>query len=147
MWMIVNRCGGAAERYFQLWASSLLAIAGSLFVLTGITLALIGAFGAADRSAFLILAGSGLIMSGALLAKRYMAGAWIYGVVTTGTAIWSLRDVGSGGSSLLYRLIGPLVMLAMIAALMPAFRRGCRKMVVRKSAAYPLQPSVHGDLQ
>lgn len=34
--------------------------------------------------------------------------------------LWSLHDVGLGGSWLLYRLMGPLVMLFMIGALMPA---------------------------
>lgn len=145
--MIVNPCGGTTERHFSLWAFSLLTIAGTLFMLTGIALVLIGIFAPSDHSAFELFAGPGLTVSGGLIAKRHIAGAWLYGIVIVRTVIWSLHEVGLGGSSLLYRLMGPLMMLGMIVVLLPAFYRGCRTKTAAKSTGSPLQPLCTGDFQ
>jgi glucose dehydrogenase len=71
-----------------------------------------------DGSAFYTVTGAGLAISGALLAKRNRAGAWTYLAVFVGTVTWSLRNVDQG-PSLAHRLIGPALLLAMLAALMP----------------------------
>jgi glucose dehydrogenase len=102
-------------------AHAILAIAGLVFALSGVCLAIAGSTWSA--SSFHLFAGSGLIVSGALLAKRKVAGAWTFLGVFAATAAWSLSNVGSNGSSLAYRLIGPLTLLAMIAVVLPALGR------------------------
>lgn len=120
--VIAHEGGCGAARNVPFCARPLLAISGSLFALIGVILAASGALAPSDGSTFYMLSGFGLILSGILLARRHIAGAWAYMIVLAGTTIWALRDVGLGGSSLLYRLIGPMIMLLMICALMPALR-------------------------
>ena len=103
-----------------LWAASMVGIAGSLFVATGMGLTAAGIFSGSDSSAFDLFGGLGLVASGVLLARRSIVSAGIYLAVLAGTLIWSLRDLGLGGSSLVYRLIGPMIILSMILALTPA---------------------------
>lgn len=121
--ILPERCADGTEMRVQRWARPLLGIAGLLFASTGIGLAAAGAFSRSDGSTFDLLAGLGLAASGVLLARRPIAGAAVYMAVFAGTLIWSLRDLGLGGSSLLYRLIGPMIMLSMILALAPALLR------------------------
>ena len=110
-----------SERQDDQAARTVLAISGALFSLTGAVLA-IGGYLSDDGSAFHILAGLGLIASGALVARRHQVGAWAYMAVFAGTVSWSLRNVETG-SPLPQRLVGPFIMLAMIALLMPMLCR------------------------
>ena len=132
--------GGATKsvrynrHYFEA-ARLALAIAGSLIALMGAIVAIGASFSTSDASTFGILAGFGLIASGVLLAKRHIAGAWTYMAVFAGTLTWSLHAFPAGSASLPYRLVGPLIMLAMIAALMPALRRWGRARTIRVCAA------------
>jgi glucose dehydrogenase len=100
---------------------TVLAIAGALISLLGFVLAA-GGYLSLNGSAFHIFAGLVLILSGALVARRHRAGAWTYMFAFAGTVCWSLRNV-EFGSSLPQRLVGPLLMLAMIALLMPPLCR------------------------
>jgi glucose dehydrogenase len=110
--------GNASHGYFDHAArNTVLAIAGALFTLIGVVLAIGGCL-SPEGSAFHMLAGLGLIVSGALVARRYRVGAWTYMLVFAGTVSWSLRNI-EFGSSLAQRLIGPSLLLVMIAALMP----------------------------
>ena len=54
---------------------SLLAICGSIIALLGVVMAIGSAFSALDGGDFFLFAGFGLIVSGALLAKRHAAGS------------------------------------------------------------------------
>jgi quinoprotein glucose dehydrogenase len=105
------------DRHFDHAARAALAISGVLFSLVGLVLVLGGYF-CPGGSAFDVLAGLGLIISGALVARRHRAGAWTYMLVFAATVTWSLRNIESG-STLAQRLIGPSLLLVMIAALMP----------------------------
>jgi hypothetical protein len=87
---------------------AILIIAGFVFALSGLGLTIAGSTSSA--SSFHLIAGFGLIVSGALLAKRTIAA-------------WSLGNAGSNGSSLAYRLIGPITLLAMMAVVLPALGR------------------------
>jgi hypothetical protein len=71
-------------------------------------------------SGFFLLAGSGLFISGALIARRHRAGAWTFLAVFAGTLTWSLRNLEVGGSSLSERLIGPAPLLVIFTLLLPA---------------------------
>ena len=110
-----------SDPHFDRAARTALAISGVLFSLVGFVLAL-GGYLSPDGSAFHMLAGLGLIVSGALVSRRHRAGAWTYMLVFVGTVSWSLRNI-EVGSSLGRRLIGPSLLLVMIAALMPLLCR------------------------
>ena len=107
----------ASDRHFDRAAGTVLAIAGTMLSLLGFVLAA-GGYLSSNGSAFHILAGLALIVSGVLVARRRRAGAWTYMVVFAGTVSWSLRNI-EDGSSLALRLIGPSLLLMMIAALLP----------------------------
>ena len=110
-----------SDRHFDHAARTALAISGMLFSLVGFVLA-IGGYLSPQGSPFHMLAGLGLIASGLLVSRRKVAGAWIYMLVFAGTVTWSLRNIAVG-SSLAQRLIGPSLLLVMIAALMPLLSR------------------------
>ncbi|MDT7533041.1 hypothetical protein OVY48_06265 [Sphingobium sp. SA2] len=133
--MIVHQRWCAASRDTPLWARSLLAISGSLFALMGSHPCGGRRIRHLGRVDLLHARGLGLIASGTLLARRHVAGAWAYMAVYAATVLWSLHDVGLGGSSLLYRLMGPLVMLFMIGALLPALCNWSRSRTIGICAA------------
>jgi quinoprotein glucose dehydrogenase len=116
----VDRRRGS-ERQQVVVDQALLAVSGSLISLLGGML-VIGAGLLADRSDYCTLAGSGLALAGILIAKRRREGAWLFMAVLALTLAWSLGNLQSGGVSLIMRLIGPALLLAMIALLMPALR-------------------------
>lgn len=122
-----------SDRHFDRAARTALAISGALFSLAGFVLAL-GGYLSPDGSAFHLLAGLGLIVSGTLVSRRHRAGAWTYMLVFVGTVSWSLRNI-EVGSSLGRRLIGPSLLLVMIAALMPLL---CRWRARQTAAVFTL---------
>ena len=73
-------------------------------------------------SSYNLLSGSGLMLAGTLIAARKRAGAWVYMGVFAITLFWSLHGLQKGGSSLPVRLVGPTILLCMIALTMPALR-------------------------
>ena len=99
-------------------ARTVLAISGGLLSLLGITLTAGSLFAPSDGSAFWALTGAGLVVSGMLLYRRNRLGVGTYLVVFAATVSWALRNVDHG-ASLAHRMVGPAVMLAMLAALMP----------------------------
>jgi glucose dehydrogenase len=82
----------------------------------------IGAGLLADRSNYCMLAGAGLTLAGMLITKGRREGDWLFMAVFALTLAWSLGNPQSGRASLLMRLIGPALLLGMIALLMPALR-------------------------
>jgi glucose dehydrogenase len=117
----VHQRRNASDRHFDHAARTALAISGALFSLVGFVLAL-GGYLSPEGSAFHVLAGLGLIVSGVLVSRRHRAGAWTYMLVFAGTVTWSLRNI-EFGSNLAQRLIGPSLLLVMIAAMMPLLCR------------------------
>jgi len=107
-----------SDRHIDRAGRTALAIAGALFSLVGLVLAIGGYLSPINGSPFQMLAGLGLVVSGALVSRRHRAGAWIYMLVFTGTVSWSLSNIEIG-SSLARRLIGPTLLLIMMAVLMP----------------------------
>jgi glucose dehydrogenase len=107
---------------FEIAARTVLAFSGALLSIAGVVLAIGGLISPFDGSAFDIVAGMGLTISGALIAKRNRAGAWTYLAVFAVTVSWSLRNVDQG-PSLGHRLAGPIILLAMLAALMPVLSK------------------------
>lgn len=112
----------APDRQYDQAVRTILAVAGALFSVAGVILTLGGYFSALNGSAFYIVMGLGLIVSGALVARRHRAGALTYMLVFAGTVGLALRNV-EAGSILAMRLIGPAVALLIIAVLMPILCR------------------------
>jgi len=103
-------------------ARTVLGFSGALLSIVGIVLAVGGLMSISDGSPFYCLAGIGLAVSGALVAKRNRAGAWTYLAVFAATLSWSLRNVDQG-PSIAHRLVGPVILLGIAAALMPSLLR------------------------
>ena len=107
-----------SARQFEIATRTVLGFSGAFLSVAGIVLTAGGLMSASDGSAFYIITGLGLTISGALIAKRNRAGAWTYLGVFAVTVSWSLRNVDQG-PSLEHRLVGPIILLAMLAGLMP----------------------------
>ena len=107
----------SSERHYEKATRTALAISGALTSVLGFVLAA-GGYLSANGSAFHMVVGLILIFTGALVAKRNRAGAWTYLTVFVATLTWSLRNI-EDGTSLAFRLIGPAIILAIIAVLMP----------------------------
>ena len=82
-----------------------MALIGVVLSIGGIWLAALGG------SAYYFIAGIGLIASGVLLARRRLAGAWLYCAVFVGTLIWAFAEVGTDNWALVPRVIAPLALL------------------------------------
>lgn len=111
-----------SARQFEVAARTVLGFSGAFMSIAGIVLAVGGLMSAFDGSAFYTVTGLGLTISGALIAKRNRAGAWTYLGVFAVTVSWSLRNVDEG-PSLAHRLVGPVLLLGMLAALMPVLAK------------------------
>jgi hypothetical protein len=83
--MAVHDRSGASDRRYAQAARTLLGVAGALLSMLGLVFAAGGILYANDWSTLYPLAGLGLIVSGALVAKRNCAGAWTYTFVMAAT--------------------------------------------------------------
>jgi len=126
-------------------AHPVLAVGGSMISLLGVGLAIVS-FSTLDGGDFFLFASLGLIASGALFARRNAAGVWTYMAVFLATLIWSLHGVGLGGSTLGYRIAGPIIMLGMLALLIPALLRWSRRRTVSVLAVLIVATVMAGDL-
>ena len=107
-----------SPRHYALAVRTALGTSGAMISLAGIALLAGGLVSRSDSSAFYAFTGAGLIISGFLISRRNRAGAWSYAAVFAATVTWSLRNVDYG-SSLTIRLLGPGILLANLALLMP----------------------------
>ncbi|MDB5428981.1 MAG: glucose dehydrogenase [Caulobacter sp.] len=110
-----------------LWAARVLGI---LLLLIGLVLTGGGGWLAIlGGSLYYLLAGIGLIISGVLIVRGRVSGAWIYGAVFVATVLWSLWEVGLSAWPLVPRIIGPAVLMALVLLAVPALtaERGPRR--------------------
>jgi quinoprotein glucose dehydrogenase len=88
-----------------------LRITGGLFVLAGLFLFVAGAYLAVlGGSWYYLLAGAGVILTGAGLFMRRRWALHLYAVVLAGTVIWALAEVGLRGWELEPRLLVPTLL-------------------------------------
>jgi quinate dehydrogenase (quinone) len=108
------------------WALTVLgvmtALSGLFLFAGGVYLATLGG------SWFFAPAGLGLVVGGALIARRRLAGALLYLAVFAATVVWSLLDAGMAFWPLFSRLLFLAVVGWLLLLLLPAFhdRRGPR---------------------
>jgi quinoprotein glucose dehydrogenase len=74
-------------------------------------------------SAYYLLAGLGLIVSGVLLVLRRRLGAWLYFVVVALTILWALWEVGLDPWGLVPRIVAPLVLAVAVLIALPFLDR------------------------
>ena len=96
-----------------------------IFVLIGATLAIGGVWLLTlGGSFYYLLAGLGLIVSGVLMFRLKLSGAWVYFGVFFLTVLWALWEVGLDGWGLVPRVIAPAVLLALVIASLPVLKPG-----------------------
>lgn len=98
----------------------LLAVVGLALLAGGVWLFLLGG------SAYYALAGAGLLASAIYLFRLKVVGAWIYVGVFALTVPWALWETGADAWALVPRLVGPAILLALVALASPWLDRGPR---------------------
>ncbi|MEA1015179.1 hypothetical protein [Sphingosinicella sp. LY1275] len=111
-----------------------LAVIGLVLFAGGVWLVLLGG------SLYYLLAGAGLVLSGVLLFRGRVIGAWLYIGVFLLTLAWALWEVGLDGLGLVPRVIGPAILLVMTLLILPVpeaswrrSRHGTRPRLHRRS--------------
>jgi quinate dehydrogenase (quinone) len=70
------------------------------------------------------LAGAGLAAAGFYYWKKQLLGAWIFGAVFAGTALWAVWEVGFELWPLVPRLVAPMVLAILAVLLVPSLNEG-----------------------
>lgn len=73
---------------------------------------------------YYLIAGMGLIVSGIMMLRHDIAGAWAYLATWLVTLIWAYWEVGTNGWALVPRVVAPTVILLFVLAAIPGLRRG-----------------------
>ena len=92
---------------------AIVALIGAILLIGGAYLAWLGG------SPYYLGTGIGMSISGWLLSRRRLAGAWIYFAVVALTILWAFWEVGPNGWALVPRVIAPLVLLIAVLLVMP----------------------------
>lgn len=104
------------------WLIRILAL---VLALIGLTLTGGGAWLAAlGGSFYYLLAGSALMASGWLIWRGKAAGAWLYFATVAATLVWALWEVGTEPWALVPRLVGPVVLAALVWLALPRLTNG-----------------------
>ena len=97
---------------------------GLVLALIGLTLLIGGAWLLwLGGSAYYLLAGIGLLLSGVLLLRLRPAGAWLYVLVFLATLVWAFWEVGMNAWALVPRVVAPAVLLVLVLAALPVLDR------------------------
>jgi quinoprotein glucose dehydrogenase len=107
----------SAGRRKRSWAAT---IVGGLVALIGAVLAVGGIWLAAlGGSVYYAITGIAMIVSGWLLIRQRLAGAWLYAAIVALTILWAFWEVGGNGWALVPRVIAPLVLLIAVLLVAP----------------------------
>ncbi|ABV94030.1 PQQ dehydrogenase family protein [Dinoroseobacter shibae DFL 12 = DSM 16493] len=97
---------------------AILVLVGALMFVPGIWLIALGG------SWYYSLAGAGLAAAGFYYWKKQLLGAWIFGAVFAGTALWAVWEVGFELWPLVPRLVAPMVLAILAVLLVPSLNEG-----------------------
>lgn len=115
---------GALSAIAKLW----LVVLGAVLVLAGLFFAVGGGkLVSLGGSWYFLLAGLGIILSGALTILRKPSGALLFGLVTIATLIWAIWDAGLDFWPLISRLLAFGVGATVIALSFPLLRKAAGK--------------------
>ena len=105
--------------------SLILILLGGLLALIGAVLAIGGAWLAIlGGSFYYLLAGLGLVVSGFLIIRRRILGAWLYLAIFALTLIWALWESGLQIWPLVPRVFGPFVLAILVLVALPLLAPG-----------------------
>lgn len=90
-----------------------IALIGIILLAGGVWLLLLGG------SPYYAITGAAMLVSGLLLMRGRLRGAWLYIAVVALTVLWALWEVGGNGWALVPRVIAPLVLLFAVLLVMP----------------------------
>ena len=121
-------------------------VLGVLLLLIGVVLTIGGVqLAALGGSWYYLIAGLALVVSGVLIVLRDVRGAWLYAATFAGTLIWAFWEKGLDGWALVPRLVGPLVLMFLVIAALPALKgRGGRKLAGVSALALVAATAVFG---
>jgi len=120
------------------FGSVLVRLLGIVIALIGLTLTIGGGqLIMLGGSAYYLIVGLLMIVSGGLLALLRPFGAWLYVAIFIGTVVWAVWEVGLNGWALVPRVVAPLVLLIAVVLSFPALKRegGGGKLVLGGLAA------------
>ncbi|WP_062731916.1 membrane-bound PQQ-dependent dehydrogenase, glucose/quinate/shikimate family [Sphingobium abikonense] len=99
-------------------------ILGGVIALIGLVLAGGGAWLLIEGgSAYYLITGVAMLISGVLLIRGRLAGAWLYVAIFLATMVWALWEVGTRPWALVPRVVAPLVLLVAVLLVMPTLTR------------------------
>ena len=109
------------------FGSVLVRLLGIVIALIGLTLTIGGGqLIMLGGSAYYLIVGLLMIVSGGLLALLKPLGGWLYIAIFIGTVVWALWEVGLNGWALVPRVVAPLVLLIAVVLSFPALvRQAC----------------------
>lgn len=106
------------------FGSVLVRLLGIVIALIGLTLTIGGGqLIMLGGSAYYLIVGLLMIVSGGLLALLKPLGGWLYIAIFIGTVVWALWEVGLNGWALVPRVVAPLVLLIAVVLSFPALKR------------------------
>lgn len=99
-------------------------ILGGVIALIGLVLAGGGAWLLIEGgSAYYLITGVAMLISGVLLIRGRLAGGWLYVAIFLATMVWALWEVGTSPWALVPRVVAPLVLLVAVLLVMPTLTR------------------------
>ena len=111
-----HKTARAASILFRLLAG-LIGLVGAILLIGGVWLAVLAG------SPYYVLAGAGLLASGFFLFKGRSIGAWIYVGIFVLTVPWAFWESGADPWALIPRLMGPAILLVLVALVSPLLDR------------------------
>ena len=103
-------------------------IVGIVVGLIGLVLGAGGAYLAVlGGSLYYLLAGIAMIVSGVLLVRQRMTGAYLYIAVVVLTFVWAFFETGGNPWALVPRVVAPVVLLIAVLLIMPTLTRAARR--------------------
>lgn len=89
-------------------AGLIVAAIGLVLLIGGLWLVTLGG------SAYYLVTGAAMIVSGLLLMRGRRLGGWLYAAIVFFTLIWALWEVGGNGWALVPRVVAPVVLLVLV---------------------------------
>ncbi len=103
-------------------------VLGVVIAAIGLVLAVGGAWLAVlGGSLYYLITGVAMAVSGYLLARQRLAGAWLYAAVVVLTILWAFGEVGTNPWALVPRVIAPIVLLIALLLVVPTMVRAANR--------------------
>ncbi|UIJ44230.1 membrane-bound PQQ-dependent dehydrogenase, glucose/quinate/shikimate family [Sphingomonas cannabina] len=106
-------------------------VVGLIVALIGLVLAVGGAWLAAiGGSPYYVITGIAMIVSGVLMIRGRMSGAWLYVAIVVATILWAFWEVSYNAWALVPRIVAPIVLLVAVILIMPTLTARPRRWAI-----------------